>query len=599
MSLRSKISGILLAVTILYGGGVYGIQRLIIFPSYVDLERNEARKDMIRCMEALRREIRHLDMFVHDWAAWDDTYRFVRDRNADYIRSNLISHTFSDNRLNLIHICNEKGETLWGEIHDPASGRTSAPGLSENRILFRHETPESSVAGILVTQHAPMLIVSRPIITSDHEGPVRGCLIMGRFLNTGYVRMLTEQTRVSHRIWPVTPGNRLPEPARSVLSRITPEHPIRFTASGSETLHVYTTFPDIYGHPGLLVRADIPRGIYARGLATMRFALFSTCAASLLILLILTFLLRTIITSPLSKLTKRVITTGSAGEMLLPLFPERTDEIGILCREFSRMVWQLNRVYDSLKETNSQLIHEAEERERSEKKLLVHQARLQELSAELVLAEERERRRIATELHDRIGQTLALSKIKLFMLMESQPECCLREKLEEIRRMIEQIMQDSRSLTFELSPPVLYDLGLEAAIEWLAEQIESRHGLCISICNDSHQRLPEESLRVITFRAVRELLINVVKHAHARHAEIYFGNQNGYMRIEIRDDGIGFNLPDAGFNGGSDTGFGLFSIRERLKSLGGHFEIRSDPGTGTCVTLLTPLRPDSASGERK
>ncbi|UCF92949.1 MAG: hypothetical protein JSW39_01990 [Desulfobacterales bacterium] len=157
MHLKSKIVFTLLFVVVLFTAADYGIHRLVIFPSYVALERAEAQKDLERCVEALRDEIRHLDLFTNDWATWDDTYRFVQDRNNEYIVSNLGLQTFLDNDLNLIYFCNTKGEVIWGEIRNLESGqRLQLPefpsqGLPQGHRLLEHQTVDSAVAGIYAT----------------------------------------------------------------------------------------------------------------------------------------------------------------------------------------------------------------------------------------------------------------------------------------------------------------------------------------------------------------------------------------------------------------------------------------------------------------
>jgi len=232
---------------------------------------------------------------------------------------------------------------------------------------------------------------------------------------------------------------------------------------------------------------------------------------------------------------------------------------------------------------------EIEERKYNEEKLLEQQEKMRSLSSKLLLAEERERRRIATELHDRIGQTLAITKIKLGELREASTSNEAAEALEEILEFIDQTIQDARSLTFELSPPVLYELGLEAALDWLANQIREKHGLQIEFNDDGQPKPLDDSCRVIMFQAARELLFNIVKHACAHSATVSVRKDDNDIRIDIEDNGIGFENSELEATETGSRGFGLFSIRERLNPLGGHLEIKSEPGRGTHVTMVAPL----------
>ncbi len=230
---------------------------------------------------------------------------------------------------------------------------------------------------------------------------------------------------------------------------------------------------------------------------------------------------------------------------------------------------------------------------RSEEAAMRYQARLRALSSELSLTEERERRRIATELHDRIGHALAHAAMKLRQLKAEAPSPKLAENADDISVIIDQTITDTQSLTFELSPPILYDLGLEAAIDWLIEQTQKQHGIRIDFFDDDTPRSIEESLRVLLFQATRELLFNMVKHARSTAASVSISNEENHIRIVIADNGIGF---DASANKKEirKGGFGLFSIRERLKNLGGRLEIKSTPDMGSRVTIIAPIssRPE-------
>ncbi len=238
------------------------------------------------------------------------------------------------------------------------------------------------------------------------------------------------------------------------------------------------------------------------------------------------------------------------------------------------------------------------ERKRAEEKISLYQRQLRALAAELALSEERERRRLAAELHDRVGQTLAIAKIKLLDLLKSNAPSHLLSTLAEITGMIDTTIQDTHSLTFEISPPVLYQVGFEAAVEWLAEHFQEQHGLLIDLKIDGKREPLKEDLRVVLFQAIRELLVNVIKHARATCAKIsvrYMGNN---LRIVVQDDGSGFASPPDERHG-TMRGYGLFNIRERLHHLGAEITIESSPGKGTKVTLIIPHEIQHEGRRRK
>jgi PAS domain S-box-containing protein len=245
-------------------------------------------------------------------------------------------------------------------------------------------------------------------------------------------------------------------------------------------------------------------------------------------------------------------------------------------------------------------VRDVTERKLAEQKLITYQSQLQSLAVDLESTEERERRRMATYLHDYIGQSLALCKIKLGSLPAPVLTDPQLTHLQEIRTLLDQMILDTQSLTFELSPPVLYELGFEDAIEWLAEQIEERHGLQVSYENDEEPKPLREEVKILLFHAVRELLVNVVKHAHSNCARVVLKRTAEAIEVSVEDDGIGFTERAgdparlAGLSSGSKQirgggGFGLFNIRERITQMGGRIEISSRPGAGTRVTLSVPL----------
>lgn len=228
------------------------------------------------------------------------------------------------------------------------------------------------------------------------------------------------------------------------------------------------------------------------------------------------------------------------------------------------------------------------ERKRAEEKVMTYQERLQSLASELSLAEERERRRIATELHDHIGQTLAMTKIKLGALRDSLTLCGCAEQIDDIRGLIEKTIQYTKSLTFELSPPTLYELGFVATVEWLAEQMQKQHYILFDFEDDGKPKPLDKDIGILMFQAVRELFMNIVKHAQAHQVKVAIRSDNGEMRISVEDDGIGFDPSKID----RTKAFGFFSIRERVRHLGGAFEIDSSPGHGTRVVLTTPFKLD-------
>lgn len=227
-----------------------------------------------------------------------------------------------------------------------------------------------------------------------------------------------------------------------------------------------------------------------------------------------------------------------------------------------------------------------------EQKILEYQKQLQSLASQLSLTEERERRQLATALHDNIGQLLAISKIKQGALADNSPPE-LRDTLNEIRKLTEQAINYTRTLTFELSPPILYELGLPAAIEWLVEQTRQQHNIYVRFKADKSKPALDDDIRVLLFQAVRELLVNVAKHSRADQVDVSLQREDHKLRISVEDNGVGMEPTQITTIGQTNVGFGLFNIRERLDLLGGKMYIRSQTKKGTSITLFAPLKDNT------
>jgi PAS domain S-box-containing protein len=214
---------------------------------------------------------------------------------------------------------------------------------------------------------------------------------------------------------------------------------------------------------------------------------------------------------------------------------------------------------------------------------------LKELSIELVQAEERERTRIAGELHDQVGQTLLLAKMKLDMLAHRSTRSYGRQVAAEIAVLIEKTIQDIRSLTFRMRPPVLDTAGIETALEWLCSAIEADYALRIEFRYDRAPKPLTDEARYSLYMAVRELLLNVVKHAGVSSACLALETIAEQLVVRVSDTGSGFEPRDAQEGGTICKGFGLFNVRHRIVRMGGDCVIESATGRGTVATLTVPL----------
>jgi PAS domain S-box-containing protein len=225
-------------------------------------------------------------------------------------------------------------------------------------------------------------------------------------------------------------------------------------------------------------------------------------------------------------------------------------------------------------------------------------AQLQALALELTQAEQRERRRLAQLLHDHLQQLLVGAKFNINVLRGRTRNKSVIQMAQLVGDLLDEAVKASRSLTVELSPPVLYDGGLVAALRWLSRQLLEKNGLTVWVEADGTPEPEADEIRVFLFQAVRELLLNVIKHAGVREASVVLAPLDpDKIQVMVIDAGEGFDAQRLGRRDiSSAMGFGLMSIRERLSLLGGEMQVTSAAGRGSRFTLVAPVRMMSRAG---
>jgi PAS domain S-box-containing protein len=233
-------------------------------------------------------------------------------------------------------------------------------------------------------------------------------------------------------------------------------------------------------------------------------------------------------------------------------------------------------------------VQDVTEQELTSKELRQSQEKLRSLATEIVLTEERERRTIAAALHDSLGPLLAFSKRELGIIRKSAPED-LTESLAYVHDKIKQAVDQTRNLTFDLSPATLYTLGLEHALEELVEHF-SREGRFNGVCHAGEIVEPlTEDIKILLYRSVRELMVNIVKHAGAKNVAVTLAMTGNDIQVAVEDDGVGFDVSGIDLKTGKLKGFGLFNIQERLIQAGGRIDIQSPQNGGIKIVLQLPL----------
>jgi PAS domain S-box-containing protein len=359
--IKKKVILILAGVIISYLVMLYMIERLVILPGFVALQNTEAQKDIERCFRTIRDQTDSLGDFAADWSEWDDTYTFVQDGNTDYIKSNLHESTFTINKLNLLYICNLKGRVVWGKVYD-LQNKTyielrefSTESFKEDHVLLRHVSAENSIEGLFLTERGPMLVSSRPILTSTEEGPVRGTLIMGRFLDKNMIAHLSRDLSVNFSV--ETIGNISDMKKYShILEKISEEQPYVLDQCDNELLRIYGVESDITGKSAILITADVPATILTEGRVVTRFISVSILAVSAVIILVMYWIMKKTVLTRLANISKNINEVIEKQDFSVRTEVGGSDELSRLANNLNNMLIHIGKAEEAL--------HASEERYR-------------------------------------------------------------------------------------------------------------------------------------------------------------------------------------------------------------------------------------------
>lgn len=205
----------------------------------------------------------------------------------------------------------------------------------------------------------------------------------------------------------------------------------------------------------------------------------------------------------------------------------------------------------------------------------------------ITVTQENERKRVARELHDQGGQSLALLISNLQLLEGNESRAEVKEQLASLRRLAENLLDEVHNIIFDLRPSILDDLGIIASIRWYARTYIQPLGINVEILVTGNDRRLDEKREIVLYRVLQEALSNIIKHAAANVITIIFHFQDEQLKIQIRDNGVGFDVPK--FTSDNIQRWGLIGMKERVEMLRGEFTIESIPGTGTCLTVVLPL----------
>lgn len=672
MSLRTKVLLVLAFTVVAYAAADHALQRTAVFDAYVALEEGEAHKDVQRVVESIHTELEHLDRTCRKWAEWDDTVAFVAEQDEAFLSSNFGDSTFLDNPgLTLAYLCDLEGRVLFArslhpETREPLRFKRLPTGaLAVNHPLLRLDGPHSRVKGVYMTEHGPLLVSSRPILSSAGDGPVHGTLFVGKLFTESLVTDLATQMSVEFDIklesdlqdlsrdeqrirdeltvsaWAASSRDQLPADAevppssfsgsaeddREIYRLAYNQTRIITQVRDDDVLLAYTTFPDIEKRPELFIRAEIPRHITQQGRATIRYAAISTVAASMLLMLVLTVLLRKIVLNPIRRLTDHAVHIGRTEDFDAKLELQRDDEVGILSREFDDMMTKLQQSRAAL----AQAARAAGMSEIATGVLHNVGNALNSVNVSATLAANKARNSCATDLQkvltivsDTAGDLATFlendPRGKHFypMLMQLSKQLVdekdsLSREIGDMNEGLEHIKELVRSQQSFAGRSGVFERASLATVVAQARGItdssgSSRSDIRIEIDCDAVPPFDMDKNRVM------EILVNLIQNARQSVAES--GNPDGCVSIrgEVRGDRVLLSVQDNGigiarenlasvFNHGFTTkpdghGFGLHTSANAATEMKGKLVAHSEgPGTGATFTLDVPATGLATQGK--
>src|SRR5258706_419813 len=619
MKIRYKVITLLAALFAVLGVTQFLVQQQILLPSFAELERDAARKDMDRVAYTLGRELDLLGITARDWSNWADTYAFMQDHNLSYVTANLTNEALSSLRVNVLAFVGLDGRYVWSVGWDPKSH-----ALLNIDILAGGELPPDhpwrsalrdgrKVSGLLRTNRGPLMAVFAPILNGFGQGPHRGMILLGRLVTDDEITRIGEQARVTLAAVSegVQPGLRA-NPTRERLV----EH--------AATTEVVRAFDDIEGSPGLTLRIEVPRAITARGPQAVAYGSIFLIGTGVIVLILIIALLNRAVLSPLTRMTRHARTIGRSDDLTSRLDLKRADELGELAGEFDRIVDSLasarrrlvDRSFDAgIAENASGVLHNLCN---AMTPLGFKVAMLQETlraapaaDVDLVLRE----LELAAQDTDRVADLETLLRLTSRDLAQSI--ALAQEEAEAVARLTlatQQLLADlvPKSRSEWISEAVwLPDLIAEGA-ELVSPSLRAR--LTIELEPSVRAVGPVKVSRITLQQVFQNFIVNAAEAVRGGAvelgslriaADVTDGSPGPQLHLTFSDNGVGISADhlsrifERGFStkpSATNSGIGLHWCANAINVLGGQLRAESPgPYGGAALHLILPLeRPADA-----
>ncbi|HET9222417.1 MAG TPA: CHASE4 domain-containing protein [Roseiflexaceae bacterium] len=364
VALRTKTLALLTITAIGLVAALYIPLRMIVLGSFLELEARTTQTEVERARDALRTAITKIDDSTAGYATWDDTYAFVQDHNPEYLEDNLADPSFPAEDINLAMIVDDTGQIVGAKAYDLAQQRSiPVPPYflqpdATHSALFKHTALDSSTTGLILLPEGPMLVASRPILTSDGHGPIHGALLMGRFLDDALIQRLAEATHLDVTFHHLE-DPQLPASART----LTGEDSVITEHLSEQSIAGMTLLPDLDGKPVLVLRVETPRSIYAQGVTTVNYTMIALMLVALASVAASLLGLERVVLARIAKLDTQAHTIGESGDLALRMQEMGNDEL-------ARLSQSINSMLGALEHAQLTRIQAEEARAKSQEELL-------------------------------------------------------------------------------------------------------------------------------------------------------------------------------------------------------------------------------------
>jgi sensor domain CHASE-containing protein len=583
------------------------VERQMVMPSFAELERADARSTMRRIDYALNLTLERVALSATDWGNWADTYRFVKDHNPEYVTANISNLALRQLNVNALLVVDPDGRFVLSRDLDLNSDRPLGLDLVAGKALpdefpWRAGLRDGRAAkGLLQTNRGILMMAAAPVLDGNGQGPARGMVILGRLLSPAEIRSIGAQTQ-------------------SQLAMLAPAVGQASTdlIETDTVTQVYRPFNDVYGRPIMRLRVDVPREVTMRGRTAVLYASACLIAAGVIVLILLVVVLSRIILSPLAVVTRHAVAVGEDKDLTTRLDLKRDDEIGVLAREFDRMVARVAH-------SRTQLVDQSFQAGFAELAAgVLHNlgnamtpigVRLASLTERLRVAPVEDAAQAAAELCGGVADSqrnadlqeflrLACKDLALTLKLAQDDVAVVTRQAGIIQTALSEQMRSARNQ--QVIEPVRLTELVAQSLEIVPDACRARlvidadetlRGLGVVRVARTVLRLILQNLIINAADAVRDA--GKTRGVLRVSAEIVHEAERQQLHLQCKDDGVGIpaqNLARVFENGFStkspetNHGIGLHWCANAINALGGRIWATSDgPGRGASIHLIVPL----------